>query len=199
MEKSFGEDEKINLKTFISITENVGSEIYLYILFFLLESRPFRKDTLDAYDPAKKIQTSKSPQITNRLIASPCLQSKFSPSVAISKSPVMSGKTLGLNVKQNDMLLKLSGKSGTQPTPIDSKNVLLKYAMGGPSKSKENMDETDEGVIAKNVPVARKNRNNFRNIENIETKQIVKNTHDIPILPAHKYKPGEELKNKYII
>ncbi len=199
LEKSFGTEEKISLKSFTSITENVGSEIFLYILFFLLESRPFRNDTLDAYDQAKKIKDiSKSPQVTNsRLIASPCLHSKFSPSDTISKSPMMTRKSLGFDKDQNNMLLKLSGKSNFQATPADSKNVLLKYAMGGQSKNtKDNTDETDEGVIAKNVPVARKNRNNLRNIETIESKPVVKNTEDIPIMPAHKYKPGDDKKTK---
>ncbi len=167
-------------------------------MFFLLESRPFRSDTLDAYDTSKKGKDiSKSPQVSSKLIASPCLHSKFSPSVAISKSPMMTRKSLGIDDKQNNMLLKLSGKSGFQPTPVaDSKNVLLKYAIGGPSKSKDTTDETDEGVIAKNVPVTRKNKNNLRNMETVESKPIVKNTEDIEIKPAHKYKQAEEAKNK---
>ena len=64
LERCFGTEEKINSKTFTNITENIGSEIFLYILFFLLESRPFRSDTLDAYDPSKKNNISKSPQVT---------------------------------------------------------------------------------------------------------------------------------------
>jgi hypothetical protein len=116
---------------------------------------------------------------------------------------MMTRKSLGFDNtagdKQKDMLLKLSGKSAFQP-PAESKNVLLKYAMGGPSKSnnKDSIDETDEGVIAKNVPVARKNRNNLKNIETMEAKPVIRNTEDIPIMPAHKYKPAEEAK-KYIL
>ena len=38
----------------------------------------------------------------------------------------------------------------------------------------------------------------YRNIENIEAKKVVKNTEDIPIEPAHKYKPNDDVKNTYI-
>ena len=203
LEKSFGKEEKINLKTFLNITENVCSEFFIYILIFLMESRPFTKETLNNYDVTKKNikEVSKSPQITtNKLIASPSLQSKFSPCVTISKSPAMSKKSLGFDNTNNDkkdMLMKLAGKpiGGTQPQ-TESKSVLLKYAGGGAIKT----EDTDEGVGAKNVPVSRKNRNNLRNIENIEktNKSIQKNDLDIDILPAHKIKSKESnlIKNE---
>jgi hypothetical protein len=200
LEKVFGNEQYINLKKFTNIVENVRSEIFLYILIFLMESRPFSKTTLDNYDSTQKKKdgvVSKSPTVpkSNRLIASPNLNSKFSPSVTISKSPSITKKTLGFDIsnkadKNIDMLLKLSGKAQQS----DPKNVLLKYTT--PQKQTE---DTDEGVSVNNVPVSRKNRNpNLKNIKNIEgemNKQPKAYNDDMEILPATKYKV-EAGKNK---
>jgi hypothetical protein len=167
-----------------------------------MESRPFNKATLDNYDMAQKRKESKSPLIvnSNRLIASPNLNSKFSPVVTISKSPSITKKSLGFDIsaknpenKNMDMLLKLSGKSSIQQT--DPKNILLKYTTGV-AKS-----ETDEGVVVNNVPVSRKNRNpNVANIKEIEGGVLAKKfDEDLQILPAAKYKPDGNTKNKLLI
>lgn len=194
LEKCFGKDEFVNFKKFLNIVENVCSDIFLYILIFILEKRPFTTKTLENYDAAKVknlLKVSKSPQILpNKMIASPNLNSKFSPCITISKSPMMTRKTL-FDVKKRDdkkdLLLKLSGKADPNP---DSRNVLLKYAQGIPGKAKA--DETDENVIVKGIPVNRKNRNNLKNIESFESNQnfgsVKKTEFDLPITYAVKYK-----------
>jgi hypothetical protein len=203
--KVFGNESHINLKTFTNIVENLSSEIFLYILIFILEKRPFTKTTLENYEKAKayKETFSKSPNVpkSNRLIASPNLNSKFSPCVTISKSPTIMKKQLGLENnnnkptdKNNDILMKLAGKTVVNHTSPN--NILLKYASATPKQ----VEETDEGVTVNNVPVSRKNRNpNLTNIKSIEggvLNKIKSFEEDIQILPAAKYKQEVGLKNK---
>lgn len=164
----------MDLRGFLDAIEKVNSDMFLFIIIFLFEKRPFSKEALKHYEVSKSptmsstARLSKSPSITpSKLIASPTLQSKFSPSIAISKSPTIQRKNLGLNLKldaQRNLLNKIGGK-GTE-NPLEKKNVLLLYTQA--NKSQPKSDETDENVSASNVPVNRKNRNNLKNIENID-------------------------------
>ena len=163
----------MDLSTFISVIENKCSEMFLYLLIFLLEKRPFNKKTLIAYEGLKKNNIIlKSPNdITKKLIASPKLQSKFSPSLTIAKSPTISKRTtLDNSSKGNSMLSKITGKMGTGEDP---KNKLLQYAMGNKNNLNKNSSsvnttdtkngETDDN-LGKNNPI-RKKMHNLKNLE----------------------------------
>lgn len=151
----FDKSSKLDLNAFTSIIENKSSEIFLYLIIFLLEKRPFNKKTLIAYEGLKKGGGMKSPETTKRLIASPTLQSKFSPSLTIAKSPSMTKKVLGGNVNPgNSMLSKITGKPGEDP-----KNKLLQYAMG-----KNQSSEIKDDDLGKNNPI-RKRMHNLKNLE----------------------------------
>lgn len=190
------------METFKYVIENVCSEIFLFIIMFLYENRPFNNKTLENYELAKNCygenrKLSKSPNLTksNRLIASPNLQSKFSPSLAISRSPIFKKNALsdlsGKN-KTDHLLSKLTKKS-TQP---DSRNILMKYAAKGGGQENENFGNLQSSNKAKtepdefkNVPI-RKNWNNLRNLEEVKKNNIVtsvKEYSDLPIEPAVKY------------
>jgi hypothetical protein len=141
--------------------ENKCSEVFLYLIIFLLEKRPFSKSTLTAYSGLKKNNLSiKSPSMQKKLIASPSLQSKFSPSITISKSPTISKKSLQTNPDKKllgegmSMLNKLTGKSE------DPKNKLLQYANNTTNKTSDEKDD----VIGKNNPI-RKRMHNLKNLE----------------------------------
>jgi hypothetical protein len=120
---------------------------------------------------------------TGKLLASPNLNSKFSPSVTISKSPVMNAQP---------SLFKLdAGKE-------DSKNFLMKFAGGssandGPKRSDQKsktvmMNNLGINLVGPTVHVNRKVRNNLKNIEEIKPRnQDSKNDYDdLPIIPASK-------------
>jgi Ca2+-binding EF-hand superfamily protein len=157
----FQNQEYLDRKQFLNNIENVSSEVFLYIIIFLLEKRPFSKKTLLEFEGQRKYNTlmkmTKTPNINNlksRLIASPNLYSKFSPSITISKSPYMFKRNLtqrGENENENvdsvfksnlqnitntskigpsNFLNKLAGK-GTNPS-TDSRNVLMKYSKANP-------------------------------------------------------------------
>ena len=208
LEKFFKNYSKLEVKQFNNMLQNVSSDIFLFILIFLLEKRPFSKKTLDEFQGIKtKSNTSigylKSPVVgtsTKVLLASPSLQSKFTPSVTISKSPIMNKRsTLDISYNPNSMeSKKLPGKSE------DAKSLLLKLA-GKPvantlsQNDNTGTDEnTDENVMIKNVPkVNRKHRNNLKALEDTKENEKQKgfnnynNYTDLPITPAIKYQ-GEE-------
>lgn len=208
LEKFFKNYNKLEVKQFNNMLQNVSSDMFLFILIFLLEKRPFSKKTLDEFQGIKtKSNTSigylKSPVVgtsTKVLLASPSLQSKFTPSVTISKSPIMNKRsTLDISYNPNSMeSKKLPGKSE------DAKSLLLKLAgkpVANTLSQNDNTgtdDNTDENVMIKNVPkVNRKHRNNLKALEDTKENEKQKgfnnynNYTDLPITPAIKYQ-GEE-------
>lgn len=213
LEKCFKNSDILDQSGFSNVVENVCSDIFLFILIFLMEKRPFSKKTLNEFtgSPNKSknllgLGINRTPVMnpTRVLIASPNLQSKFTPSVTISKSPLMSKRnTLNLNSGGNldskSMLMRLSGKTEVNN---DNRSVLLKYAGKSEKGTGEGGDEgTDEGVSInniKNIPIQRKQRHNLRNIETVNGKETSekKNTDydSLTILPAVKYhgQPKEE-------
>lgn len=106
LDNIFGKEKSINYKTFKQIIEDRNSDIYLFLLIFIMENRPFKKKTIEMYIGCLKSGNARSPQETthacNKLIASPTVNSKFSPSQFLSNSPTLRHKKLkekiGLNV-----------------------------------------------------------------------------------------------------
>jgi hypothetical protein len=208
LEKSFQNNEQLDQAGFQKVVENTCSDIFLFILIFLLEKRPFSKSTLEEFAKSKKKTSNllnpttnnnltKTPQMTSNkiLIASPNLQSKFSPSITISKSPSMTKRSsfqvggTGGNTDSKNMLLRLAGKN-EQPA-----NPLLKYA-GKTSQIKNEIPEegTDEGVLindVKNIPIQRKQKANLKNLESI-AKDDKKNYSDLPLTGAFKQSTKNE-------
>jgi hypothetical protein len=165
-------------------------------LIFLLEKKPFSKKTLEEFGGKTTITTTNTNTLKvnyssnsnqNRLIASPNLQSKFSPSVTISKSPSMT-KRFSTTV-ESDSKAFLNKLAANQKI-ADSKSILNKYAGAG-GKEEESKD-VDENVGARNIPVNRKNRNNLKNIEempknNLQVTVTSKSQYtDLPITGALK-------------
>jgi hypothetical protein len=163
------------------------SDIYLFLLVFLLQNNPFTNSALGEYEKQKtsflKVTTISTNLTTGKLLVSPNLNSKFSPSVTISKSPVMDAQP---------SLFKLdAGKE-------DSKNFLMKFAGGssandGPKRSDQKsktvmMNNLGINLVGPTVHVNRKIRNNLKNIEEIKPRnQDSKNDYDdLPIIPASK-------------
>ena len=153
--------------------------MFLFTLIFLLEKRPFSKKSIKEFEAEKykKLGNSnfKTPSVKpNRLIASPNLMSKFTPSLTISKSPAMKKRMHNMGNK-NPLLRYATFKEN----PVDPRNILMKYSGGG------NKNSTDENVTAKNVPMVRKNRNNLRKLETSRELNVGKWVEDdFPLIPA---------------
>ena len=176
MEKCF-KDSELDLEKFKNVIENVSSDIFLFILILLMEKKPFSKKTIKEFEGRKftssSIRINRTPVLQSRYIASPNLNSKFSPSVTISRSPMMSKRmTIG----------SLHGKD-TQ----ESKNFLMKLA-GKPAKKEENKDDLGEDEL-KSLP----NRKERHDLKNLSTKEGSKKNvnhiyNDLPIVPGIKHK-----------
>ena len=216
LEKCFQKFEYLNETEFSNTIENISSDIFLFILIFLLEKKPFSKTTIQEFQGRKLnttlIKVNKTPLLQSRLIASPNLQSKFSPSVTISKSPMMKKRSfltqtpinksnplnnLTNNNESKNFLLKFAGNNNPKDQ-AGSKSVLMKYAISVNLKDKtiNPEEDTDEGVSIKNIPVNRKKRNDLKNLETaippIEMKSSDSLYNDLPIIPAVKQKKTKE-------
>ena len=171
---------------------------------FLLERRPFSKKTLNEFNIKKHNlpqRISNSPATYSRLIASPNLTSKFSPSVLISKSPSMVSKRISLEpAGKQDAQSILNKFSKNKPIEV-SKNVLLKYSMNPNAENKTTEEVKEPKLDDKNIPVNRKNRNMLKNFEELPTNKIniistsKANYSDLPITLARK----QSLKENNVI
>lgn len=203
LEKCFKEctSEYMDLNKFLDVVENVCSDIYFFILVFLMQMRPFSKTSILEYEkqknPEKKennnnLKINSSPK--GFLVASPSLTSKFSPSKRISKSPSVKGNKADILEKLStrtgesiEYLQKLTGKpSNLSPIPKDQFLKVTKTM---------NVDDhiPDEIIKSPSIPVNRKIRNDLKKINemtsklNLDGKTDTKNNiGDLPITPAFK-------------
>jgi hypothetical protein len=138
LEKCFKEfEDSINYTFFVYILENICSDIYFFILIFLLEKKPFSKITLSEYETQVNLKhfyhSSKTPTISSgngKLLTSPNMESKFSPCITMSKSPFMKRRSNPLN--------------RLEPSKMDSKEFLLKLSgMGDTPKSNARLSKED--------------------------------------------------------
>ena len=130
LEKCFESADLLDHAKFLSVVENVSSDIFLYILIFLMDKKPFSNTTLKQFKGWKfectAIRINLTPQFHSRLIASPNLNSKFSPSITIKKSPMMS-RRITLDSDANHVK-KFGSNVKDISNTAESKNFLLKFA-----------------------------------------------------------------------
>jgi hypothetical protein len=120
-----------------------------------LEKRPFSKTTIKEHLNKGGVQ---SPVVKSRLIASPMLNSKFSPSHAIGRSPVIQKKSVFL---QNEV------KKTVSPF-INNPN----FKLNPDENEKENKEEKSK------VIVNRKTKNAFKNIESLDKQKFFEKNKD---------------------
>lgn len=182
LEEVFGKDKYLDYKKFKQIIEEKNSDTYIFLLVFLLENRPFKKKTIELYLGCLK-NTSKSPSQapSNKLIASPSLNSKFSPSQFLSNSPVMKHKKIkeknGINLlskytdvgkkKEESVINLISGNKEEKNAPARKNMQFLKNLEGDSLKKKKDYDEND--------PKFNINEAKFESIMKISNTDQVKN------------------------
>ena len=89
----FGDKESLGFNEFSDIIKNKNSDIFLFILVFLYEHRPFSPETVKNLENIKKSPRF-SPKKKDNLIASPNLDTNFVVSQTLQKSPAMKNATL---------------------------------------------------------------------------------------------------------
>ena len=175
---------------FSEVVEKVSSDIFLYILIFIMEKRPFSKKSLQEFEFAGRKHsnsvTANNLKVNNllnpnKLIASPNLSSKFSPSVTIGKSPTMNKRSSEvLSSTESSSILSKYTKNPNE----SSKLTMIKYAGGGGKAEEESKDSTENSQFKQPV---KKNRINLKNIEDIPTnKKVANNTNSVLVVESDK-------------
>ena len=208
LDSIFEKHKRLDFNTFTRIVENQNSEVCLYILIFLLEKKPFSNSTLQSYEKVLKDSIKSQDMIVSRLIASPSLNSKFSPCITIQKSPSMVRKNMeklkqkidGGNLGGINTLSKFTGKNPLlnkgKSSVTDNVNKLMMYTKKGTIS--DSIKETSEIEISESKNPVRKQRDNLKNLEDLEVNKKEKNLittnkefeegdNNFEIKPATKY------------
>ena len=90
---AFKDRQEMDYEEYIQVIKNVNSDIFILILMFLLEKKPFSSATIKIYGSSNegKKDISHTPKADKQVIASPSLNSRFL-SPKLKKKSLMAGK-----------------------------------------------------------------------------------------------------------
>ena len=173
----FGEKKSLNLKEFTSIIQNVNSDIFLFILIFLYEHRPFSAETIKNLENIKK-SPRLSPRKQDNLIASPNLDSKLVVSQTLRKSPVMKSCTIREKnpqaYKNMKYLSLVSGRKDDTSSQL-KESIPLTYSLKIPDKiDEEGNKQKDQNEEIERKKPKRKHLKNIAEMDKITTKDPLK-------------------------
>ena len=151
LDSIFDTKETMNLEEFTSVIKNKNSDIFLFILVFLYEHRPFSMETVKNLENIKK-SPSLSPRKNDTLIASPNLNSNLVVSKTLEKSPAMKALSLAEKNKNSSVyknmkfLGLLSGKNveSTEGQPKESIPLTYSLKIPGANDNKEGENDINE-------------------------------------------------------
>ena len=155
---AFKGKEKMNFEEYINVVKNVNSDIFILLLMFLLEKKPFSNYSIQLHSSnseSPSLHLSATPQLIPQQIASPSLHSRF-------LSPKLRKKKLDKN--KNKGLSKAT-------------NLLQLYSGVDNSKVKEEKKEkkNEESKDLKEKRPQRRMRINLNNLTD-KTPELSKNT-----------------------
>ena len=160
---AFKDRQEIDYEEYIQVIKNVNSDIFILILMFLLEKKPFSSATIKIYAAANegKKDVSQTPKAAKQVIASPSLNSRF-------LSPKLKKKSL------------MAGKKGKFGAGGGAANILQLYS-GVDNKPVEMNDDKKEKKDEKKKDEKEKNRPQRRvriKLDNLmdKTPELSKNT-----------------------
>ena len=116
---AFKNKKEIDYKEYLQVIKNVNSDIFILILMFLLEKKPFSNETIKIYSTStkKKREDSPSLKVPKQFIASPSLNSRFL-SPKLKKKSLIVGQKGNLGGKGASILQLYSGVDN-KPINID--------------------------------------------------------------------------------
>ena len=168
LDNIFEKKESIDLNEFTDVIKNKNSDIFLFILVFLYEHRPFSFETVKNLENIKK-----SPELSPKkdiFIASPNLDSNFIVSQTLQKSPAMKNK--GLNDKNKNIYknMKYLGLLSGRNLNLEQENNNVNNNLNN-----NNINKTENKVVfSLKIPTGNNNNNeniiNDNNINNINEK-----------------------------
>ena len=145
LDSIFDTKKSIKIEEFADIVKNKNSDIFLFILVFLYEHRPFSSETVKNLENIKKSPRS-SPKQKENLIASPNLNSNFAVSQTIQKSPALKSMSLAekkknpTKFKNMKYLALLSGKI-MEPEKEQKESIPITYSLKIPGTEDKNKDK----------------------------------------------------------
>ena len=130
---AFKDKNIMNYNEYINVIENVNSDIFIFILMFLMEKRPFTNKSIELFVKDKKnydeFDICKTPQINPHKIASPSLTSKF-------VSPNLKKRTV--NMGNKTILSLYSGKNSMFNSNFERNNQDKKSIFNKSNNENEN-------------------------------------------------------------
>ena len=116
---AFKDKEEMDYEEYLQVIKNVNSDIFILILMFLLEKKPFSRNTIQIYAAGdkKKSESSQTPNVSKQVIASPSLNSRFL-SPKLKKKSLMAGKKGKFGGGGAANILQLY--SGVDNKPVDA-------------------------------------------------------------------------------
>ena len=116
---AFKDKEEMDYEEYLQVIKNVNSDIFILILMFLLEKKPFSRNTIQIYAAGdkKKSDASQTPKVSKQVIASPSLNSRFL-SPKLKKKSLMAGKKGKFGGGGAANILQLY--SGVDNKPVDA-------------------------------------------------------------------------------
>ena len=171
----FDSKETMNLDEFTSVIKNKNSDIFLFILVFLYEHRPFSMETVKNLENIKK-SPRLSPRQSDNLIASPNLNSNLVVSQTLQKSPAMKGLSLAdknknSSVYKNMKFLGLLSGKNMEPNESQSKeSIPLTYSLKIPGQNKDNNNNENKKEITNGENQKRPSRKHLKLISQMDKK-----------------------------
>ena len=117
---AFKDKDEMDYEQYLQVIKNVNSDIFILILMFLLEKKPFSSATIKIYGAGdqKKTEASHTPKIAKQVIASPSLNSRFL-SPKLKKKSLMAGKKGKVGGGGAANILQLYSGVDNNPVEID--------------------------------------------------------------------------------
>ena len=112
---AFKNKDKMNFEEYINVVKNVNSDIFILLLMFLLEKKPFSNYSIQLHSmnlESPSLHLSATPQLIPQQIASPSLHSRFL-SPKLRKKKLDKNKNKGL-AKATNLLQLYSGVDNTK-------------------------------------------------------------------------------------
>ena len=112
---AFKGKDKMNFEEYINVVKNINSDIFILLLMFLLEKKPFSNYSIQLHSmniESPSLHLSATPQLIPQQIASPSLHSRFL-SLKLRKKKLDKNKNKGL-AKATNLLQLYSGVDNTK-------------------------------------------------------------------------------------
>ena len=188
----FGDKESMDLQEFSNIIKNKNSDIFLYILVFLYEHRPFSPETVKNLENIKKspILASRKKEI---LIAQPSLDTNLCVTETLKKSPALKLAKLGNKLNNNNAFKNMKFLGLLSGRKMDTNNLGINKNLDNKEVKKENKGGVSLSLHIPDLPDESNESNEKKENEN---KGNIAFSLKIPEIPNDKNDENNDNKEK---